>query len=200
MLSFSGALLKPKALISLHTGEAQRGGTERWKLRVFICVNGFLSVNVRLIRWYSLTGSMLYLHASAPYPTCSLCLNYLCVCQRWISLCLAWPEQCVPDLAMSPWGQQPGLPHITAVILCCHQLGYEATFASFSMLRKVWKRRSIQRGRVGHRLWTVYREPKKGIFRDTQVDLSSSFPTIRSSHLLINGLRCRLRFLSSERG
>ena len=42
-------------------------------------------------------------------------------------------------------------------------------------------------------------QTKKGIFHDTQVDPSSSFLTIRSSRLLINGLRCRLSFFPLSR-
>lgn len=124
-----------------------------------------------IVCWYSLTGSMLCLLASSPYLSCSLCLNCLCVCvcHWWMSLSLAWPEQCVLDLdseersfsfphhmAMPPQGQQPGPPHTTAEILCCRSDGPY----SFLTLRMVWKWWSIQRGRGRRRLWTVYREQK----------------------------------------
>lgn len=43
-------------------------------------------------------------------------------------------------------------------------------------------------------------QPVRGIFHDTQVDPSTSFPTVHSSSLLINGLRCRLVFLPLHTG
>lgn len=62
----------------------------------------------------------------------------------------------------------------------------KVTFYSFWMLRVVLKWWSIQRGKVGHRLWTPA--------------CPFHSPTIRSSLLLINRLRCRLSFLSSKQG
>ncbi len=172
----------------------------------FICVNGCLSVNVILLFVGAVTGSMLCLLTSSPYLTCSLCLNWW-----WISLSLAWPEQCVPDLdseersfsfphhmAMPPRGQQPGPPHTTAEILCRHQMD----LIHFQCYKWSEKDDEIYREAGWDVDCGLCTESKsfwaKVVFHDTQVDPSSSFPTVRSSCVLINGLRCRL--FSSNQG
>ena len=100
------------------------------------------------------------------------------VCQIWTLKRQAFHSP--PYGFMPPVGQQPGPPHTTAEILYCHQMNPA----------EAWKEDTVglccvERANASPR-------PKRGIFHDTVIEPSSSFPTICSGPLLIYGLRCRV--------